>query len=355
MTRRSGTSVPRFGIWAPVHGTRGSLFNPDDPPDASYRRSEELTVLAERLGFDSVLVAEHIVSPAGADNPVLETWMTMAALATRTSSIELIAATKPLLFHPAVLAKQAIEVDNISSGRCSINLVNGWFMPELKSLGLVRPHDERYEYGAEWLEVFAPLVAGERLSHHGTHFSIDDLQLVPAPLERRPRIYSSGESPPALSLAARHADTYLLHARSPEQAATLIEQVGASPRGDRAPLTFGTSAFVIARRTDDEADETYRELSQYPAFGDSEHVRQGTDPEMRAAAGRDPRNLVGAKYTWNGTAAGLVGSYDTVAERLVALADTGLELFLLSFQPMADEMERFAAEVMPRVLARAAA
>jgi alkanesulfonate monooxygenase len=50
-----------------------------------------------------------------------------------------------------------------------------------------------------------------------------------------------------------------------------------------------------------------------------------------------------------GTAAGLVGSYEQVAERIRAFGDSGIELFMLQFQPFEAEMRRFAAEIMPRV------
>src|SRR5947208_14510316 len=106
MTRHDDTG-PRFGIWAPVYGTWGARTHPDEPVDSSYRRTRDLIVEAERLGFDSTLLAQHIVNPGNEAVPSLETWTTAAAVAEATESIEIIAAIKPLLFHPGVLAKLA--------------------------------------------------------------------------------------------------------------------------------------------------------------------------------------------------------------------------------------------------------
>jgi alkanesulfonate monooxygenase len=80
------------------------------------------------------------------------------------------------------------------------------------------------------------------------------------------------------------------------------------------------------------------------------HIRMAqaanTDPKsvMAATMRRSPR--VGSN---GGTAAGLVGSYDQVAERIVAFNRAGIETFMLQYQPFEAEMRRFAAEVMPRV------
>ncbi|WP_407893447.1 LLM class flavin-dependent oxidoreductase [Scytonema sp. NUACC26] len=83
-----------------------------------------------------------------------ETWTAAAALADATDKIEIIAAIKPLLFHPAVLAKMALGIDAISHGRFAINLVSAWYRPEMERTNIpFPPHDERYRYSTEWLRV----------------------------------------------------------------------------------------------------------------------------------------------------------------------------------------------------------
>ena len=78
---------------------------------------------------------------------MLETWSTIAALAEATSRIELIGAVKPLLFNPLVFAKIAANIADIADGRLAVNLVTGWFLPELEGLGLdPLDHDDRYAY-----------------------------------------------------------------------------------------------------------------------------------------------------------------------------------------------------------------
>src|ERR1700735_936881 len=95
----------RFGVWANVHGSWGSFHHPDDPPNASWARNRDQILLAEELGYDSTLVAQHTIHPHGDEHGQLEAWAASAALAALTDRIEIITATKPLLHHPVVLAK----------------------------------------------------------------------------------------------------------------------------------------------------------------------------------------------------------------------------------------------------------
>src|SRR5271155_2892707 len=167
-------AAPRFGIWAVVSGATGSLFHPDDPPDASWERNKRLVLEAEALGYESTLVAQHLFHVRDDEREQLETWTACAALAALTERIEIIAAIKPTLVHPAVLAKMATQIEEISCGRFAINFVNAWFKPEFERTGIpFAAHDDRYAYGAEWLGIVGALMAGETVRFQGRHFAID--------------------------------------------------------------------------------------------------------------------------------------------------------------------------------------
>jgi alkanesulfonate monooxygenase len=342
------SAPPRFGIWALVSGATGSLFHPDDPPDASWERNRRLILRAEALGFDSTLVAQHLFHVRDDDRGQLETWTACAALAALTSRIEIIAAIKPLLFHPAVLAKMAMQIQDIAGGRFAINFVNAWFKPELERTGLPFPeHDARYAYGAEWLHIVRRLMAGETVTEHGAHFQIDALKLRPA--RTPPVIYAGGESEPARALAAQSADVWFLNGQSLAQIQALIGDARARPRAGAA-LRFGMSAFVIARPTAREADDELAyalDLARQDApLLQRTLAASDTASVMFKHLGTGEAPVVG---TNGGTAAGLVGDYDQVAARIAAFWHAGIDLFMLQFQPFEAEMTRFAEEVRPRV------
>ncbi len=344
------TSKPlRFGIWALVHGSRAAHQDPEEPYDASWERNRDLVLEAEALGYDSTLIAQHTINPHQEDLDQLEAWTSASALAALTSRIEIITAIKPYLFHPVVLAKMALQIENISRGRFAINLVNAWNRPELDRAGIgFAEHDARYAYGNEWISVVSRLISGERVTYKGAHFDVRDYALRPNDLYRpRPIIYVGGESEPARALVAAHGDVWFINGQPLADVAGLIADVAGRPRAGR-PLRFGLSAFVVARETDQEAEAAHQRLLALAAKDAPMKAVQkaNTDPKvvMMQTMQKSPR--VGSN---GGTAAGLVGSYDTVAARIAEFHAAGIELFMLQYQPFEAEMRRFAEEVIPRV------
>jgi alkanesulfonate monooxygenase len=268
---------PRFGIWVPVYGPWGARHHPEEPEQASYAHSREIVVDAERVGFKVALLAQHIINPLNHTYDQLETWSAAAALAEATTNIEIMGAVKPFFFPPAVLAKVALGIDSISRGRFTINLISGWYLSEMEQGGLpIRPHDERYKFSREWIRVVKALWSGEKVTFEGDYFQIKGMRLLPPPVARpRPTIYRR------------------------------------RPRPSGIPLRFGMAAFVIARTTDREALEEFAHLKQLAASDDASDLFKGIDPDTvmfktYAMSG-------GGLGTNGGTAAGLVGSYDTVA------------------------------------------
>jgi alkanesulfonate monooxygenase len=280
----------------------------------------------------------------------LEPWTALAALSVLTQRIELIAAIKPLLYHPVVLAKLALQIEHISRGRFALNLVNAWNKTEIENAGIAFPaHDLRYAYGREWTSVVNRLLRGERVQHDGEHFHVHNYVLRPAGTYRaRPPLYVGGESEAGRALAADHGDVWIINGRPPHELAPLIEDVRARPRPPSLPpLRFALSAFPIARETAAEAHAHHQHLFELAAR-DAHVVRaaRNVDPEVAMHKALKHIPHVG---TNGGTAAGLVGSYDEVAARLRTFVELGIDTFLLQFQPFEAEMRRFAEHVFPRM------
>ena len=333
-------SGPRFGVWAPVYGNHGARRHPTDLPNPSYRRNRDLLLRAERSGFDASLVAQHVIHPSNTENDVLETWSTLAGLAEATSSIELIGAIKPLLFNPLVFAKIAANVAEIAGGRLSINVVTGWFLPELEALGLdPLEHDERYAYTRQWLDTVVDLWSGKHveIGHRGGQQAV--VRPVPAEI---PPVYVGGESEPGRELAASRGDVYFINGRPLADTTALIEDLRSRPR-DRQPLRFGLSAFVIARPTEAEAKAEEAYLQSLIDAENRPESSSGTDPNTAMYQVLAGTRRIGSN---GGTLAGLVGSYEQVIERIDAFHEAGVELFMLQFQPIESELDRFADNII---------
>ena len=342
---------PRFGIWAPY---RAALDELAARRGGHFAAARETVLSAERAGFDSVLLVQYTLNPLDPEGAILEAWTAAAALAALTRRIEIIAAAKPYLYHPAVLAKQALGIEDISGGRFAVNYVNAWFIEEMERAGLPFPeHDERYRYGAEWLRVFKALIAGERVTFSGEYFQLDDYRLRPVSSTRpRPIVYAGGSSEPARALIATQADVWLINAVPFEAFPGLIAEMARRPRPG-APLAFGATGFVLARPGEKEAREAVEAL-----YERKERHRQLQRESGAPAARIDPRAaMTRFQYpegqrcviAFGDTLSDFIGSYDRVARRIVDFHRLGVDFFLNSFHPEIEEQERFAAEVIPRV------
>ena len=144
----------RYGYWMPVFG--GWLRNVEDENmEPTWDYVKKLAIRSEEIGFDLSLIAElNLNDIKGIEAPSLDAWSTAAALAAVTRRQELMIAVRPTFHNPALLAKQAANIDHISNGRLSLNVVSSWWRDEAAKYGVsFEQHDDRYARTAEWLTV----------------------------------------------------------------------------------------------------------------------------------------------------------------------------------------------------------
>ncbi len=337
----------RLGFWAPVYGNWIISKHPETL-NASFDYTRQLTLLAEEIGFATVLLAEHTFNPFEPESDQLETWTATAGLATITKHIELMPAVRPAFKHPVLVAKMAGNIDHMSGGRAAINLVSGWWQRECEAMGLpALPHDERYQRSGEFLTIVKGLWTQPHFSFAGHFYQVHDVTLAPLPLRKpHPTIYLGGESDDAQRLAASLADVYLINGRPVDKTQELVDQVRELGAAQGRTLQFGISAFVICRDT--------REAAL------AEHARLHALRFEEAIPGVDRKVVMIRTYAYapgyvgsnGGTAAGLVGTPRDIAERLLEFREIGVTTFLLQFHPMLEEMARFGEQVVP-LLAKA--
>ena len=135
----------RYGYWLPVFG--GWLRNVEDEGmTASWDYIHRLAQRSEEIGYDITLVAELLLNDIkGINAPSLDAWSTAAALAAVTKRLEIMVAVRPSFHPPAILAKQAANIDRISNGRLALNVVSAWWKDEARRYGAAfDEHDDRY-------------------------------------------------------------------------------------------------------------------------------------------------------------------------------------------------------------------
>jgi FMNH2-dependent dimethyl sulfone monooxygenase len=339
----------RYGYWLPVFG--GWLRNvADEKMEASWAYVKRLAQRSEEIGFDLTLIAElNLNDIKGVHAPSLDAWSTAAALAAVTERLELMVAVRPTFHLPALLAKQAANIDHISGGRVSLNVVSSWWADEARKYGVAfEQHDDRYARTSEWLDVVDGVWSQDHFSFNGKYYRVEDTVLQPKPVSRpRPVIYAGGESNVAKDLIAAKCDAYVMHGDPPER----IREKVADMRERRArhaelpPLKFGVAGYVIVRETEAEAQAELQRITDVQQFAAGyENYQQwlaGTQLEQRVS-------LADYSVSNRGLRSGLVGTAEQVAERIAEFEHAGADHMLLQFSPQLEEMERFAESVIRR-------
>src|ERR1051325_6606803 len=189
----------RYGYWLPVFG--GWLRNVEDEAmEASWEYNRRLAQRSEEIGYDITLIAELLLNDIkGINAPSLDAWSTAGALAAVTERLELMVAVGPSFHPPAILAKQAANIDRISKGRLALNVVSAWWRDEARRYGAAfDEHDDRYSRTTEWLDRGGGAWTHPTFSYHGKFYHHDDIVLEPKPVSTptrpRPTIYAGGES-----------------------------------------------------------------------------------------------------------------------------------------------------------------
>lgn len=314
----------RFGYWLPVFG--GWLRNvPNENMEASWDYVKRLAQRSEQIGFDLTLIAElNLNDIKGVEAPSLDAWSTAAALAAVTERIELMVAVRPTFHQPALLAKQAANIDHISNGRLALNVVSSWWADEARRYGVTfDEHGARYDRTAEWLAVVDGMWSRPRFSFQGSYYRVDDALLAPKPVRKpRPPIYAGGESEAAKTLIARSCDAYVMHGDPPATIAAKISDM--------------TARREVARITD--VRQSAAGYANYEDWIANTRLEQRVSLEDYSVSNRGLRS-------------GLAGTPEQVAEQILEFEEAGLDLLLLQFSPQLEEMERFAEEVIPLVRA----
>jgi FMNH2-dependent dimethyl sulfone monooxygenase len=315
-------------------------------PTWEYNR--RLAQRSEQIGFDLSLIAElNLNDIKGEEAPSLDAWSTAAALMAVTERLELMVAVRPTFHNPALLAKQAANIDNIGGpGRLSLNVVSSWWKDEATKYGVhFEQHDDRYARTAEWLEVLDNLWKKDHFTFEGKYYRVHDTVLQPKPVTRpRPVIYAGGESETAKNLIAGTCDAYVMHGDPPERVAEKIADMRIRrEKLGLGPMIFGVAGYSIVRNSDAEVKTELARITDVKQSKAGYHTYQqwlsGTQLEQRVS-------LEDYSVSNRGLRSGLIGTPGQVLDRVKAFEAVGVDLLLLQCSPQFEEMERFADRVI---------
>lgn len=214
-----------------------------EPLDA-WRRTTAVAQQAERLGFESIWLFDHVHTvPRPTDEITFESFTSLAALAALTERVRLGHIVICTAFrNPALTAKMISTMDSISGGRMELGIGAGWKRDEWQAYGYGFPDTKaRLARLRDDLEVITRMLAGDKHEHatfQGEHSSVRDAINVPKPIQRpRVPIMVGGNGPDVTwRLAARFADELNLDGLSPDETrdalpviASRCEEIGRDP------------------------------------------------------------------------------------------------------------------------------
>jgi FMNH2-dependent dimethyl sulfone monooxygenase len=331
--------MPVFGGW---------LRNVDDEnmtPTWDYVK--KLAVRSEQIGFDLSLIAElNLNDIKGEQAPSLDAWSTAAALAAVTQKQELMVAVRPTFHNPALLAKQAANIDHISGGRLTLNVVSSWWRDEATKYGVgFEQHDDRYARTAEWLTVLNGVWQQDGFSFQGKYYTVANNTLQPKPISRpRPALYAGGESETAKDLITSTCDGYVMHGDEPATIGKRIRDM--KERREKKglpPMQYGVAAYSIIRNDEAEVRQELARITDVrPGSAGYNNYQQwlaGTQLEQKVS-------LEDYSVSNRGLRSGLVGTPAKVEDRIGAFEREGVDFFLLQCSPQLEEMERFADAII---------
>lgn len=309
----------RYGFYLP---TRGPLIN---RPDLT-----RIMQTGEKLGFHSVMVADHIVIPESSESvypytadgaflskgDAMETLTTMSYVAGATEKLRIVSSVMIVpQRNPVFTAKALATVDVLSGGRVTLGVGVGWFREEFEALDAA-DFDKRGAVTNEYLEIFKKLWTQSPVAHDGEFYQFKSLRCEPQPVQKpHIPIWIGGHSRPALRRAARYGDGW--HP---------VGAVAASP----LPPEEMTQKIEELKRLTDKAGRDFDKITisfKAPLY----------EPHMKEVAGERRR---------------FTGTPEQVADDIREYAALGISEFIFDFRGETidvsmESMDRFAREIMP--------
>ncbi len=331
----------QLGIWTPLpHTIRpepeidravADLSTPGQglATDRSYAFARDVVLLAEAMGFDITLVAERLVAPD------LEAWVVSSALAVETSRIRIMCAVHPGIFNPQLTAKMGASIDRLSGGRFLLNVVPGRRSHEFALYGNNSwiggdDGEDRYARVDEFIRLMKAMWTEENFSFDGKFYRAESATMITKPMcLPHPPVYAASGDDRGKAIIARECDLWFANY---EPGIDAYESNAVQMAADIKEMQARAAAH-----------------GRTIGFGVSTHVACGEDIDALVADARalenDPQHNVAIKAL----GAGLIGSPQTIADRIRRYEDMGLTCLMLQFHPMKDGLKIFGDKVLPLI------
>ncbi|PVZ13203.1 dimethylsulfone monooxygenase SfnG [Actinomycetospora cinnamomea] len=349
------TAPLKFAYWVP--NVSGGLVTSqiEQRTDWSWDYNRDTARAAEAAGFEYALSQVRYMASYSAEYQHESTSLSLAIMMA-TEKLKVMAAVHPGMWHPGVFANFGATADHLTGGRFATNVVSGWFKGEFTAFG--EPwleHDERYRRTEEFIRCLKGIWESDHFEFRGDFYRFHDYSLKPKPLntpERpHPEIFQGGNSTAAQKMAGRVSDWYFSNGKDFDGVTEQLDVINATAAEHGRSVGFGLNGFMIVRDTEKEARDTLREIVAKANVEQVEGFRQAV---QQAGASASDKKGMWAESSFSdlvqyndGFKTQLIGTAEQVADRVIAYKKLGVDLNLLCFLHVKEEVEQFGKEVLP--------
>ena len=319
----------------------------------TWEHTSEIVRRADAMGFELALPVARWRGFGGTtdfNGESFETYTWAAGLAQATKTIMVAATSHVPTVHPIVAAKQAATIDHISNGRFALNLVMGWFTPEMEMFqGTQRAHDDRYRYGAGVARPSSSACGPTRsrsISSRRTSTSSRP-QAHPKPIQKPyPVLINAGHSPAATEFSAREVDFSFVGFDSVDSVKAVAARMRAKARTDyRRDIGVCTSALIVCRETEAEAHQVYRSIIEHGDWVAAGNLMKVLGIESQSFNDRIDKHRERIVAGWGTNP--IIGTPEQVTAQLAEVSAAGIDGVVFGFLDYNEELKYFDSAVMP--------
>ena len=344
--KKKDKNMIKFGFCIPIFANPGMLFfRTPAYKKLDWDSIKKTVIKAEKLGFDSLFVADHLF--LGKDGDIWECISTMSALLAITENISVIPIHLCDSFrHPGVVAKTFATMSHISKGRVELFYDYGWRKSEFDQYGIdFGNDDERIEKMAEGIKIIKGMLTEDRFSFKGKHYNIENAICNPKPVKKIPIWMGEVNNPKMVEAIVKEADVFNSMPCSAEafkNKQEVIKTECKKQNRDFSSLKFSLETQILIRETEKEVEETLKEYSMF--IGENNSFDQDILKQLEATSidGTDFSSIETVKKEF------MIGTPKSIKEQIDEFISLGVDHFMIWFMdyPSDKGMKLFADTVM---------